>query len=120
MSSLPCRVMSATFKDMQNHTLGQLIAQRRKERGWTHEVLASIMDVGVRQISRWENDQSNIPIGKQIKLIRLGLMDLEGSDVDIPDDIGVELTGSADRKLDAIINYLLDGDKSHLEKVKRG
>ncbi len=41
-----------------NETLGKRIAALRKEKGYTQEALANLMDVSPQAVSKWENDQA--------------------------------------------------------------
>jgi transcriptional regulator with XRE-family HTH domain len=58
-------------------TIGQKIAELRKQRGWTQEELATRLNVSAQAVSKWETDQS-LP---DVSLL-VGLAGLLGVSVD--------------------------------------
>lgn len=52
-------------------TIGKRIAQLRKEKGFTQEDLAGLMEVSAQAVSKWENDQTCPDIASLPKLSRI-------------------------------------------------
>ncbi len=55
---------------MEN-TIGKRIAQLRKEKGFTQEDLAGMMEVSAQAVSKWENDQTCPDIASLPKLAKI-------------------------------------------------
>ncbi len=54
-----------------NETIGKRIAALRKEKGYTQEALANLLEVSPQAVSKWENDQACPDIALLPKLARL-------------------------------------------------
>ncbi len=54
-----------------NETLGKRIAALRKEKSYTQEALANLMEVSPQAVSKWENDQACPDIALLPRLARL-------------------------------------------------
>ena len=52
-------------------TIGKRIAQLRKEKGFTQEDLAGMMEVSAQAVSKWENDQTCPDIASLPKLAKI-------------------------------------------------
>ena len=52
-------------------TLGQRIAQKRKEQGLSQEEVAAALEVSRQSVSKWENDSSVPELEKLVKLSEL-------------------------------------------------
>lgn len=92
---------------MTTPTLGQRLALRREDKGWSQEVLATMLDTTGRTISRWETDGGAIPLKKQLKLLRMGLLD----DADVEIDMSVaeaampEWASRLESKVDVLLAF---------------
>ncbi len=64
------------MNEYENKTMGMIIAEKRKKRGYTQESLAEAIGVSRQAVSRWESDSAYPETEKLIKLARLLDLDL--------------------------------------------
>lgn len=90
--------------------IGERIAERRRELGWTHEQLARQMDVGLRTVQRWQKGRD--PKTGQSWLPRLGTL------MELADVMGVERSYFVETKERS--DGLVDRLESLEERVTEG